>query len=422
MKKNIFIICFLFLCHSSFAQVFLRSKPQNVKADVAFSEPTSSIIFFGTDDGSAAFQKHKKNISIINNYFGPVYAVFPIFNIGDGKLVEYQNKTSKYYFFKPTSKKTFGMVISNGNTQPVIVNSPDNYLKTIKVYLNISSADDLIPKTLAKRDEKAAQREMEQILKLKFEPGKDYADKLIKNSNTVHYSKPYDDGGYKMNCNDRIFEVFADSLLTQKSNYGAKYQYNKNNEMIGLINTIDGKDASFSKYVRNKNGLIEMIIGGDLKSADTTFFIYEKDKYHTISKSKGALYGLETFFLNDQMQCVRRLSKNNDQSVVWDITYIYDKFGRLVREGKVDSEMIYEYKSDQDMFFSGFRSYDLNPKKMILNNQIFREKNKQTFIGRDGMENQNFRSVTYTSKDGSSKTYSYDKDNKLTSVAVVRCE
>ncbi|TCD10468.1 hypothetical protein EZ449_08960 [Pedobacter frigidisoli] len=377
MKKLTLLLLCLSISIIAYSQaLFLKTKPANTKSAVNFTEPSPNVMFFGVDDGTINFKNHKLKGKEINKYFGAVYSNFPIFDIGKENVVEYHNANGHFFFYRPNTKKPFGMVISNGKDQPILVTHPDQYLKTIKTYLNIGNADYLVPKTLDANNEKNAQQEMAQILKIKFATDKNYASKLIKNVNSVHYSKVYDDGSIRMNCKERIFEMFGDSLMTMKSTYGAKYLYNDKNEMELMVNTVDGKENGYSKYERDEDGLIRKIISGDEKLADTTVFIYEKDKYHTVSLSRGKPYSFETFFLNDQMQCVRRLSKRSDQSLIWDITYIYDKFGRIIREGKVDSEMIYQYKNDSDSIFSGFSSFSLNPRKLNLQNELIREKNK----------------------------------------------
>ncbi|RZJ48619.1 MAG: hypothetical protein EOO44_20600 [Flavobacterium sp.] len=422
MKRVILLFFYASISIVSYSQsIFIKAKPSGEKAAIGFTESSPSVVFFGIDDESQGFKNHMQKSKEINAYFGSVYTSFPIFNIGKENIVEYTNVNGKYIFYRPNVKKTFGMVISNGKEQPVLVINPDQYLKTIKTYLNIGNADYLVPKTLDERNQKNAQLDMQAVLKIKFAPDEFYAQKLIKNANSVHYSKAYDDGSPKMTCTKRVFEMFSDSLMTTKSPYGGNYLYSDKNVMLSLENTLNGKANGYSKYVRDHNGLIKKIISGDENSTDSTVFISEKDKYHTVSFSGSRPYSIETFFLNDQMQCVRRFSKRSDQSIISDITYIYDKFGRIIREGQVESEMIYSYKTDSDLIFSGFKSYKLNPRKLELQNEIIREKNKQTFIGKDGTGALNFKSVTLVAKDGSTKTYSYDKTNKLTSVGVMRC-
>lgn len=420
MKKLIFLFLVI-VSHPSFAQVFLKEKPANEKAAVSFTEPTLSVAFFGKDDGSSAFKKHQLKGKEINAYFGAVYDNFPIFGIGDANLIEYKNSEGSFYFYRLNTRKAFGMVLSNGKEQPVVVYNPDQYLKTIKTYLNIGNADYLVPKTFNAKNERNMQEEVARISKSTFVPNQAYAQQVISNSGTVHYMRPYKNNGPQLKCATRIYEIFADSLMTKKMPYGAVYLYNDKNELLQMDNLTDGKSSGFSKYVRNKYGLIDLLITGSSASADTTRFIYEADRFHTINSSRGIPYSYETFFLNDYKQCVRRLSKRADQSIVWDIYYIYDHLGRLVRESRADSEMLYKYNSDSDELFSSFSSYNLNPRQLMLDNEVIRMPDKQIFIGKDGNQQQTFKSITYTEKDGSTKTYAYDKDNKLTSVSVFRC-
>jgi hypothetical protein len=206
--------CFFSTC--SFTQkVFLREMPLKEKAAVSFTEPGNSIIFFGSDDRNPQYQKHKKNSREVNAYFGAVYSSFPIFNINTKNVVEYNNKSGRFFFYRPNARKPYGMLISNGIDQPMLVTRPDQYLKTIKTYLNISSADDLVPKILDQKNNISLQEEMKQIMESKFVPDQDYAVQLIKNANTIHYlshSKRYVD----CNCPERTAEMFKDSLMQEK--------------------------------------------------------------------------------------------------------------------------------------------------------------------------------------------------------------
>ncbi|MCZ4243950.1 hypothetical protein [Pedobacter punctiformis] len=424
MKKTLFYLFFLFLPYASFSQqVFIKVKPQNLKSDVAFGEPSPSVAFFGIDDETDTFKKHKANIKNVNAYFGPVYDSFPIFDIGSGKLIEYQNKSGKYFFYRVNTKKPFGMVISNGKDQPIMVNTPDAYLKTIKTYLNIANPDYLIPKTLDANNQKSAQVEMEAIMKSTFVPDQKYAESLLKNANTVHYTKP-SKAEQELNCNclKKVYHMYKDSLMKEETAQSMEYIYNDKKQYLATINYTDGKPSGTIKYIRNPNGLINKMVMDYGNSSSEVRFIYEKDKFHTISMDGAKPDNYETFFLNDQMQCVRRLSKRNDGSLIWDISYVYDKFGRLVREAQTDSETIYTYKSDQDDVFSQFEVYTLNPRKLSISNQIIREKNKQTFLGRDGNLKPTMKHITINTDNCTFKTYAYDANNNLNYFIVIKCK
>ncbi|TDG35928.1 hypothetical protein EZJ43_11285 [Pedobacter changchengzhani] len=422
MKKVAFLFLLAIISENVFSQsFFIKQKPINEKAALTFTEAKPSVIFFGAPNNSDDFKKHKLKSKAVNSYFGGVYTNFPIFDIGKENVVEFNNSSDKFIFYRPNTKKAFGMIISNGKDNPILVTNPNEYLKTIKTYLNIGNADYLVPKTFNEGNQKNALQEIQQILKINFVATKTYAEKLIANVNSSHYPKTYGDANFKMHCNERIFEMYTDSSLTTKIAYSSKYVYNNKNQPQNITNIINGKETTFTKYVRNGDGLIMLIISGYLKNPDTTKFIYDKDKYYTINFSKGRPFSYDTYFLNDQMQCVRQLSIRSDQSIVSDINYVYDKFGRVVREGKSDSEVIYTYNKDADKLYSSFKSYSLNPRKLELNNEVIREKNKNTFVGKNGSGEQTFKSISVTNPDRSIKTYAYDKDNKLTSVSVIKC-
>jgi hypothetical protein len=409
--------CFFSTC--SFTQkVFLREMPLKEKAAVSFTEPGNSIIFFGSDDRNPQYQKHKKNSREVNAYFGAVYSSFPIFNINTKNVVEYNNKSGRFFFYRPNARKPYGMLISNGIDQPMLVTRPDQYLKTIKTYLNISSADDLVPKILDQKNNISLQEEMKQIMESKFVPDQDYAVQLIKNANTIHYlshSKRYVD----CNCPERTAEMFKDSLMQEKMPNHSTYLYNDKNQVLEMSNFNQGELSYRLKYKIDQSGLILELISDN----SITRFIYEKDRYHTVNIENGVPRSFETFYFNDQKQCVRRFSRGPDAGSSSNTDYIYDQYGRIIRESSLDSETIYEYKNETDDLYTKSSFYSLNPKTLSSQNEIIWENPyKQIMLGKDKNLHQLFKQVTLIGQDCSLKSYFYDKDNKLTMVSVIGCK
>ncbi|NQX39704.1 hypothetical protein SAMN05421820_106101 [Pedobacter steynii] len=419
LRTLLYCLLLCFFSTNSFAQkVFLREMPLKEKAAISFTEPGNSIIFFGSDDRSPQYQKHKKNSREVNAYFGAVYSSFPIFDINTKNVVEYNNTSGRFFFYRPNARKPYGMLISNGIDQPILVTRPDQYLKTIKTYLNISSADELVPKILDQKNSISLLEEMKQIMKSKFVPDQDYAVQLIKNANTIHYlshSKRYVD----CNCPERNAEMFKDSLMQEKMSNHSTYLYNDKNQVLEMSNFNQGELSYRLRYTIDQSGLILELISDN----NTTRFIYEKDRYHTINIENGVPRSCETFYFNDQKQCVRRFSRGPDAGSGSNTDYIYDQYGRIVRESSKDSETIYEYKNETDDLYTKSSFYSLNPKTLSSQNEIIWEHPyKQIMLGKDKNLQQLFKQVTLIGQDCSLKSYFYDKDNKLTMVSIIGCK
>lgn len=419
LRTLLYGLLFSFFYTPSFSQkMFLREVPLKEKAAISFTEPDKSIIFFGSDDRSLPYQKHKKNSRAVNAYFGAVYSSFPIFDISTKNVVEYNNTSGRFFFYRPNARKPYGMLISNGIDQPILVTNPDQYLKTIKTYLNISSADDLVPKMLDQKNTVALQEEMKQIVESKFVPDQHYAAQLIKNANTIHYlsrSKSYVD----CNCPERTAEMFKDSLMQEKMPNHSTYLYNDKNQVLEMNNFNEGKLSYSLKYTIDQSGLIRKLISDN----STTRFVYEKDRYHTINIENGVPRSFETFYLNDQKQCVRRFSRGPDAGSGSNTYYIYDKHGRIIRESNKNSETIYDYKNESDDLYSRSAFYSLNPKTLNSQNELIWENPyKQIMLGKDNKLQQLFKQVTVIGQDCSLKSYFYDKDNKLTMVSIIGCK
>lgn len=412
----------LFSNYSFSQKLFLKEMPPKEKAAISFSKPVNSLIFFGSDDGSSQYQNHKKYSKEVNAYFGAVYSGLPIFNIDKQKVVSYHNQSGSFFFYRPNTKKAFGMLVSNGKDQPILVTQPDQYLKTIKTYLNISSADDLVPKTLDRKNRLSFQEEIKQILESKFEANEDYVAQLIKNANTIHYlnhSKRY----VQCNCPERITEMFKDSLMKEQMPNHITYRYNDKNQVLEMNNFNEGKLSYSLKYSIDQSGLIRQLVSGNGSTSTTTQFVYEKDRYHTVQIENGRPYSFETFYLNDQKQCVRRFSKGSDPTSGSNTDYIYDKHGRLIRESSNSTETIYQYKNETDDLYTRSDFYSLNPKTLISQNELIWENpQRQIMLGRDKNQQQLFKQVTVTGKNCSLKSYFYDKNDQLTSVTLISCK
>lgn len=424
MKRFLYIFLFMLCYKSAFSQhVFLLEKPADEKADLSFKRPEPSLVFFGEDDGSPGFKKHNQNATKIKAYFGSAFSDFTIFNINTGKLVEYHNTSGWFFFYKPHIKKAYGMILSNGKEEPLIISDPDLYLKIVTDYLNIGNTDTKVGKASDTENNVTVREEMEQIMKSTFVPDQNYAKRLITNVNIIQYKKDYKrEEEFQCSCRERHITIFRDSLLKEKLPESTQNLYDNQHQLLETKNFKNGEVTSSHKYIRNKNGLIEKIQNDLGNSISLTQFFYEKDRFHTVNIENAEAISFETFYLNDQMQCIRRLSKKSDGTVVWDIYYIYDQFGRLIRESQTDCESFYQYDNNQDDAYSSFKFYTLEPKMLKFSAKMSWDGNKQTIVGLNGFSEQTYRSVSVREKNCNIRTYQYDGDNKLTSVSITSCK
>ncbi len=414
MKNKIFIIL-VFLSIKSIAQTaFIDKKPTNEIAAVEFPEFTKSIVFFGKKDTIKLYYKHKTAENEVNNYFGRAYDKFAIINILDKNVAIFNNQEISV-FYKPNAAQEYGMIISDGKDKPIIVYEPENYLTTIKRFLEITSANQVVPKRKTERKENNYLSEMRQIMDLESNPDSEYAKLLINNSNTVHYQTPQKDD-FDCKFTNRKFEIFQDESMTLKAAYGANYLYDKNNRLIEQQNTINDSVVNLVKFQRDQFGLITHL--RDEKMFVTALFIYQKNKFYVVYLEDEEPIYYETFYLNDKKQCTKRKSFRDDKSVVTDIKYFYDDFGRISREIDAKSEKNYKYSNNTNTYYSELLWYDLNPKKLQTKYEVKREKNKNYFTEKDDYGKITSKSTTITDKNCNTKTISYDADNKIKSIAV----
>lgn len=256
-----------------------------------------------------------------------------------------------------------------------------------------------------------------------FKPDQQYAEEIIQHSNSIHYLRAsIKDPSGKCTCSEKTFQMYEDSLMQKKMPVSVVYQYNNANQIMGMQTFIEEKENSKLTYIRAANGLIEKMISSAGGTTDTVQFIYEKDRYHTLSLSNGHPYLYETFYLNDQKQCVRRFSNNADQTKRSETNYIYDQHGRLVRESNGQSETVYQYQNDSDDVYSISSDYQLNPRKLTFHLQMSWEQNRQILLRKDEKQQQLMKTVVVTDGNCNNKTYTYDKDNQLTSMSTLSCK
>lgn len=414
MKNKIFIIL-VFLSIESIAQrAFVEKKPTNEIAAVEFPELTKSIVFFGKKDTTELYYKHKTAENDVNNYFGRAYDKFAIINILDKNIAVFNNRETSI-FYKPYAAQEYGIIISDGKDKPIIVYEPENYLTTIKRFLEITSANQVVPKRKTERKENNYLSEMRQIMDLESNPDSEYAKLLINNSNTVHYQIPQKDD-FDCKFIKRKFEMFQDEAMTLKASYGANYLYDKNNRLVEQQNTINDSVVNLIKFQRDQFGLITHL--RDENKLVTALFIYQKDKFYVVYLEDEQPINYETFYLNEKMQCTNRKSFRDDKSVVTDIKYFYDDFDRVSKEIDNESEKVYKYLNNTNTYYSELLWYDLNPKKVRTKYEVKREKNKNFFTEKDAFGKITSKSTTITDKNCDTKTISYDADNKIKSIAV----
>ena len=425
MKKAylLFILLVIFLnsCDTT-KNLILKIKPKNEEPAVSFTDKSKSIIFFGAKDSTTQNKKHREFKTVVNAFFGPITTNLPVFDIGKENLVEYANEEGQFYFYNPKSLRQFGMVISNGINSPIIVTNPKKYLSKIKSYLEINEKDINASKQEIADNKQKNTAAMEQILKTKFVANKDYSLQLINNANTNNY--PFIAKFKEKNtCPCKVTSSMIFSDLACKKSLGDKTITTTNNQHQTIkLFTESGATIQETFYNRNEFGLIKNIIYKTNNTETSRVeFVYEADMYQTIRYEGGIADSFETFYLNEKKQCIRRTSQRQDKSYITDTNFSYDSLGRKVDEVQETTKLVYKYKDNSSDYFSEYCLYN-NPNELISRNVRILDDQKLEYFTYNANDQIVSKSVTITTDNCTSKTISYNINNKIDYVYITNCE
>ncbi len=414
MKKILLIFFLLAITICNSQNVFIDEKPKDEITAMEFPKKTKSIIFFGEKDISQTYKNHKKGELEVNAFFGASYDNFVIANILSKNIVVYNNRKDKFIFYRLNAEQEFGVIISDGKNKPIVIYEPKLYLESVKKYLKIENADQVVPKSENEKNTSEYVKEMNRIMSLNFEINQNYADLIINNSNTVHYIKPKKD---EENCKykKRKFEVFQDEAMTLKASYGANYYYDKKNRLIKLENMVNDSITDVLNYQTDEFGLLTYLKNKNNELV-TAVYIYQIDKFYVVYLEDEEPISYETFYLNDKKQCINRTSYREDKSVVIDIKYFYDNFNRVIKEIDDDVETIYSYKNNTNDYYSKLIRRTVSDKKIISEYNLSRLKSFNFFEEKNESGKVINTSKTITNLNCDTQTYLYDQNKKLQSV------
>ncbi|MCX2451218.1 hypothetical protein OQX61_08045 [Pedobacter sp. PLR] len=265
------------------------------------------------------------------------------------------------------------------------------------------------------------QEEMERILYSTFEPDQSYADMLIKNGNTFDYVKLYKrDLIHPCDCPEKTYQEFQDSLMQQPLSVKTRFVYNDDNLLLESTHLNDGHLTARLNYTRDDHGLIQKIMTNNQDGKFLTWFVYEKDRYYKVTLKDGVPEAYETFLLNDLKQCIRRFSIKSELLSAMDISFSYDQLGRVVKETTKDSELIYEYQHDEDVY-TKFKFYSLNPRKLFSINEMTSDNNRQSLVGKTAALAPSFKYIRERDGDCIVRSYVYNENDRLMSTTLESC-
>ncbi|WP_281322096.1 hypothetical protein [Flavobacterium aestivum] len=371
-----------------------------------------SLVFFSFGETNES-EKHLAIYKRFAEAFESIEEVH-VLRVNDSYVFEFKNY-GYYYFNNNGTKLKSGMILSNGVDEPIIETNPDNYIKAYESYFKVPFHDKI--ECVKTREEEIAKRQKESRQKLeeKFKINENYATRFIKNSNILIFPK----ASSNLSClsGKVITKTFNDSTKTTKCIMRSETLYDKNGLEKQYTTFINDALQSEFMYYRNPYNLIDSTVQRDAKGVKSKYvYKYGKNQCTIINvDGKNAMIS-KVYHLNNKFQCIKEETFNGSGDLVRTTFSKYDEWGRVIEESDDTQKLQYEYKNQQEDFYSNLKNYDLKDNVLLSENIRYEEGNKSIFI----LKNKDkilFKSIALINSNKCTKMiYNYDADNKLTTV------
>ena len=413
IKKNLICIvsCMLLLTACSKKLISYNPEPSAELYEINNKEEVSLVFF-----SSGEINESEKHLGIYKRFaeaFESIEEVH-VLRINENYVLEFKNY-GYYYFNNNGAKLKSGMILSNGVDKPIIVTNPDNYIKAYESYFEVPFNDKVYYSKLRKAEIAERQKESQKKLEERFRINENYAALLIKNSNTSFYPKK----SFNLSClkGKVITKAFKDSARITKSIMQLETLYDKNGLTKQYSTFIDDVLYSEDIYYRNSYNLIDSIVRRNekgLKSKDV--FKYGKNQFTIISVNEKNAMISNVFYLNDKFQCIKKETLNGSGDVVITSFLKYDNWGRIIEENNATEKIQYEYKNQQEAFYSNMKFYNIKDNTLLTENIRYEDGNKGIFISKS-KDKVLSKTISLNNSNGCTKmVYNYDSNNKLSVV------
>ncbi|WDF65967.1 hypothetical protein [Flavobacterium sp. KACC 22763] len=409
-KNNLIgaVLCVFLLTACSKRILTDNPEPEATLYEINHKEDVSLVFFdHNQDDG---LEKHLSIYQRFAEAFDTIQDVH-VFHVSENCVIEFRNY-GYYYFNNHDDKIKSGMILSNGVDKPILVTNADKYIETYESYFKVPFNDKVYYGKLRKAEIAERQKESEKELKSKFKVDQNYADNLIKNSNVSYYPKT--NAFLSCSTGKVTAKAFKDNAKNAKSFMQIETLYDKNGLIKQYSTIINGVLYSEDLYYRNSHHLIDSIVRKNEKGEKSKdVFKYGKKQFSIISVDQKNVMIAKVFHLNDKFQCAKSETVNGSGDVVAITFFEYDEFGRIVKEINSTQKLVYEYKNNQEVFYSKMKIYSIKDNALLSENIRYSEGKKDTFISKEGNKILS-KTVSSNNPNGCTKTvYNYNSDNKL---------
>jgi len=365
MKANFLLLTILFITVSC-SKDMLTTNSKNSKITLSIPKKVPSIIFFSSKKQS---DEHKKISLRFHNAFGED-SNFPVKDINDAEIVEFQNAIT--FYFQNSKGLKNGMILSDGLRKPFIEYNAENYVKSYEDYFNIELNDDIYYREKMQDLKKSNLNEASVILKSKFNITTNYAKNLLKYGTSIHMNAEND---YACNEGKVICYTYSDSLKTKKTGDFSSTTYRKNLPQIEIITNTSANYFYEIKFYYNKFNLIDstetITTSKGITTREKAIYIYQKDCFSVINIDKFENRLSIKYQLNSNQQCISSKTINDSGSFSSETFYKYDELGRLIEITKDEDCTEYIYETYTSKILSNIRIRSCANKNISSNNTFF---------------------------------------------------
>ena len=412
-KSNLIgaVLCLLLLTACSKKILTDNPEPEAMLYEINHKDDVSLVFFDHNQEGG--LEKHLNIYQRFAEAFDTIQDVH-VFHVKEDCVIEFRNY-GYYYFNNQDYKVKSGMILSNGVDKPILVANPDKYIETYQSYFKVPFNDKVYYSKLRKAEIAERQKESEKELKLKFKVDQNYAHNLIQNSNVSYYPKP--NAFFKCSKGKVTAKAFRDSTKTAKSFMQIETLYDKNGLIKQYSTIINGVLYSDDLYYRNSYHLIDSIVRRNEKGEKSKdVFKYGKKQFSIISVDEKNVMIAIVFHLNDKFQCAKSETVNGSGDVIAISFFEYDDLGRIVKEANATQKLVYEYKNQQEDFYSKMKIYNIMDNALLSENIRYSEGNKDIFISKE-KDKILSKTISLNDSNGCAKMiYNYNSDNNLSEV------
>lgn len=372
-KPFLAILYSMLLIATSCSTGLILEKNPKSKADVDLKKQ-QAIVFFKQTEDTAMVAKHDEILKRFTAHFGKTTEL-KVVNTKTDQVIRFEN-TKDYFFRNKKTTPPVGVLLSNGKDKPQLVKNPSRYIEEFEKYFETPFKDAVYYKERKERIKLQNKQKAQDILENKFTMTEKLAAKIQRSPYALYVQKkPFNT---KCKNNKVTVTVYKDAAKKKKTGLQIVELYDANNQILKYTKTQNKTVKEEITYYRDKFSLVDSIVSTDEKGNKTKeIYKYSKNYFAIISVGKknttlAAIYHLDP---KTDLPVKGERFDSDGEMIGFPKTYTYDDKDRIIEEDEGIYKIVYEYKNQSDLNYSGFKK--IENKVVVLENIVTVNKKKQ---------------------------------------------